>query len=312
MGKKGLCCIHNGLSEAGHGFQTMTWTRFSKMGSAASLPVLAKRYENNLDVVCRILQKCIKNGWCYRVSSDIFALMTHPEANINWEELPNKDALEGLFVRCAENAFLYEIRLSCHPDQFNVLASENPVSVDNTIRELNHHDWFMSKLSPFLPPSPETPINIHLNCSKGDPRDIAKRFKDNLDRLNPSTKARLVVETEDKGIWHTRNLVDYIHELTGVPITFDYLHHKCNPGGLTEEEAFKLCAQTWGKHKPLFHFCEALPGQNNPRKHANLPTYTPNTYGYDVDLDYEFKDKETALEVAEKLVQNLASEALSV
>lgn len=302
--------MHNGLIEAGYRFQTMTWTRFSELGSANALPVLAARYENNLKVMWHILQKCIKNTWCYRVSSDIFPLMTHSESGIKWEELPNREALDALFSRCAENAFLYNVRLSCHPDQFNVLASENPKSVENTIRELNHHGWFMSKLG--APLSPESPINIHINGSKGDPKDIAQRFKDGLERLDETVRTRLVVETEDKGVWHTRNLIDHIHGLTGIPVTFDYLHHKCNPGGLTEEEAFKLCAQTWGKHKPLFHFCEALPGQGNPRKHANIPTYTPDTYGYDVDLDYEFKDKEAALEVAEKLVQNVASEALSV
>ncbi len=334
MGKNGLCCIHNGLHKRGYGFQTMTWKRFSTLGRDKALPVLLRRYQNNIHIVSMIAKECAAKGWNYRVSSDIFPLMTHPEAGITFDSMPEpiKNSIYGSFFATCDIARRSGIRLSCHPDQFNVLASENPKAVEQTIAELNHHGWFMHLIGFYSDfyfkgktleegiiqdckeynPGYDSPINIHLNCSKGDPRDIAKRFKDNLDRLNPSAKSRLVVETEDKGIWHTRNLVDYIHELTGVPITFDYLHHKCNPGGLTEEEAFKLCVQTWGKHKPLFHFCEALPGQNNPRKHANLPTYTPNTYGYDVDLDYEFKDKEAALEVAEKLVQNLASEALSV
>lgn len=302
MGKLGLCCIHNGLKSEGYSFQTMTWTRFSELGSAKALPVLAKRYENNLQVMWYILQKCIRNNWCYRVSSDIFPLMTHSESGIKWEDLPNRESLDRLFSRCADNAFLYEVRLSCHPDQFNVLASENAKSVDNTIRELNHHGWFMSKLG--ASQSPESPINIHINGSRGDPKEIAKRFKDGLARLDDATRNRLVVETEDKGIWHTRNLVDHIHDLTGIPVTFDYLHHKCNPGGLTEQEAFGLCAQTWGNRKPLFHFAENLPGQKNPRKHADFPTYVPETYGHDVDLDLEFKEKDYALLRMKEIEQN--------
>lgn len=297
MGKYGLCCIHNGLHEEGLRFQTMTWKRFSSLPNP--VPELCKRYANNLNVIWHIMSKCINNEWTYRVSSDILPLMTHPNSNLSWENLPNSIELNGLFERCAIKAKLYDLRLSCHPDQFNVLASENKKAVDQTIIELNHHGWFMTKLGASL--SYDSPINIHLNGSKGDPKDIAKRFQEGLNRLGNDAKSRLVVEVEDKGIWNTRNLVDYIYNLTGIPITFDYLHHRCNSGGLTEKEAFKLCAQTWGKHRPLFHFCESLPGQNNPRKHAEYPTYLPDTYGYNVDLDFEFKGKDFALKKAHQL-----------
>ena len=308
MGKKGLCCIHMGLQEEGFKFQKMTWKTFSQLGKSEALPILAKKYENNLNVIWRTLQKCIRNGWCYRVSSDIFPLMTHPQSGIKWEELPNRENLDSLFSRCAENSFLYDVRLSCHPDQFNVLASDNSKAVDQTIIELNHHGWFMSKLgtpSVDATESHEAPINIHINGSKGDLKDIAKRFKDNLDRLDEAAKKRLVIENEDKGVWHVRNLIEHIHGLTGIPITFDYLHHRCNGGGLEEKEAFELCVQTWGKVRPLFHFSETLPGQNNPRKHADYPTYLPNTYGHDVDLDFEFKMKDLAILEAQKIETTL-------
>jgi hypothetical protein len=51
----------------------------------------------------------------------------------------------------------------------------------------------------------------------------------------------------------------------------------------------------------LYSFSESLPGQKNPRKHANFPTLVPDTYGYELDLDYEFKDKDYALEKAVEL-----------
>lgn len=313
-----------GLQEEGSKFQRMTWKRFSELGKSKAIPILAQKYENNLNVIWKILQKCINNEWCYRISSDIFPLMTHPESNIIWEELPNYNELERLIRHCAEEAFSYDVRLSCHPDQFNVLASENTKAVEQTIKELNYHGWFMSKfglkasdygdcllkfaLAGTKEPHNlgyEAPINIHLNCSNGDPKDIAKRFQASLDRLDESAKARLVVENEDKGIWNVRNLIEHIHDLTGIPITFDYLHHRCNDGGLEEKEAFELCAQTWGKVRPLFHFSETLPGQNNPRKHADYPTCLPNTYDYDIDLDFEFKMKELAILKAQKIETTL-------
>jgi len=299
MNRHGLCCIHVGLQNKGFRFQTMTVKRFKELGRDKALPILADRYKNNLNVIYRIMQECARKNWCYRIGSDIFPLMTHSESNIKWEDLPNFRELDALFASCSKFIHCNNLRTSCHPDQFNVLASENIKAVDQTIIELNHHGWFMDKLTT---ESYNDPINIHINGSKGDPKDIAKRFRDNLNHLSATTKKRLVVENEDKGIWHVQNLLEHIHSLTSIPITFDYLHHKCNPGNLTEEEAFRLCVNTWNKNRPLFHFAETLPGQNNLRKHADLPTYIPDTYSFCVDLDFEFKQKDFALEIAEKLL----------
>jgi len=308
MTRLGLCCIHVGLQAEGNKFQTMTWTRFKELGKEVALPILAARYRNNIKIIYRILQICAQNNWCYRISSDIFPLMTHKDADIKWEDLPNVKELDELLAKCAKEIYTSNIRVSCHPDQFNVLASENQRAVEQTIIELNHHGWFMSK---FSPDGYDAPINIHLNCSKGDPAEIAKRFKTNLDRLNAPAKSRLVVEVEDKGIWNAKSLVEHIHGLTGIPITFDYLHHKCNDGGIDEQQAFEMCYKTWGSHRPLFHFSETLPGQKNPRKHADYPTFTPNRYGMEVDLDYEFKMKDLALKKAQEMAKQVDDELVA-
>lgn len=52
---------------------------------------------------------------------------------------------------------------------------------------------------------------------------------------------------------------------------------------------------TWNGHVPLFHYSESQPNQNNPRKHADWVTSLPNTYGSNVDLDFEFKMKDLAI-----------------
>ncbi len=297
MIKNGLCCIHIGLKDKGLSFKTMTWTNFNSKEITKSIEKLSTIYENNANVTLSIIKECAKNQWNYRVSSDIFPIITHPEARIDIDSFSNASKIYDLMSQCSEVAKKCSVRLSCHPDQFNVLASENENAVNNTIRELNYHGWFMSLLEPdanYL-----TPINIHLNCCKGNKEDIVKRLSENFLKLDANVRARLVFEVEDKGIWNARNLYDFIYQKLGIPITFDYLHHKCNDGGLTEEEAFSLCAKTWRNTKPLFHFCESLPDQNNPRKHADYPTQIPNTYDFDVDLDYEFKQKDLAIKKSE-------------
>ena len=84
----------------------------------------------------------------------------------------------------------------------------------------------------------------------------------------------------------------HFHSVCGIPITFDYLHHKCHPDNLSEEQAFHLARITWGNHIPLFHYSESIVGHKNPRKHADYATRLPDTYGCNVDVDFELKMKE--------------------
>lgn len=288
----GLCCLHLALQEQGHKFQTMTFKRFSELGREFALPILADRYLNNIKVLREILLDCSKNGWCYRANTDIFPLITLDAANIKWHDLPNVKILDRYLDECAKIVVDNKLRISCHPDQFNVLASDNADAVDRTINELNHHGWVMTRLG--ASKNYDSPINIHINASKGDVDVLIERFKANFARLTEDVRTRLVVENEDKGIWNVSNILKF-HDATRIPITFDYLHHACNNDGMSEEDAFGLCAMTWHGHTPLFHYCESLPNQDNPRKHADYPTVVPNTYNTRVDLDYEFKMKDKAL-----------------
>jgi UV DNA damage endonuclease len=183
----------------------------------------------------------------------------------------------------------WQVRLSTHPDQFNVLASENQASVDKTIAELNHHGWVMDMLG--CERSYYNPINIHVNNTKGDLADIAARFMSNLAKCDESVTSRLVVENEDKGCWTVGNLLHYFN----LPITFDNLHHKCNPSG--KFQPMETCAFTWGKFKPLYHYSESHPEKNNPRAHADMPTDCPASEAYDWDI--ELKSKDAAIHACE-------------
>ena len=150
-----------------------------------------------------------------------------------------------------------------------------------------------------LPMTHEAPINIHMNCfNEGNFEEATNRFVESYNLMSTAVKNRLVLENEDKArSWTVQNLYDHIYKRIKVPITFDNLHHQCNPGNLTDEQAFELAASTWHGHVPLFHFSESLPGKN-PRAHADFPTMLPaiyKNYGKPLHLDFEFKLKEQAI-----------------
>lgn len=291
-----LCCISNELKDQGHSFQTMTWKRFGQLrdkhGVDYALDQLGQRWLNNVVVTGMIMRHCGSNGWGYRVSSALFPCLTHPDFKYDVTDVPQYKQIVEAFasiVAWNTNPTTGEqiVRLSTHPDQFNVLASENQSSVDKTIAELNHHGWIMDMLG--CERSYQNPINIHVNCTKGDLISIADRFMSNLNKCDQSVVNRLVVENEDKGCWTVGNLLHYFD----IPITFDNLHHKCNPSG--EFEPMQTCAYTWLRHgvKPLFHYSESHPDKTNPRSHADIPTDCPPDF--DADWDIELKEKDLAI-----------------
>lgn len=293
--KYGLCCISLKLQESDNPikFQTMTYKRFSSLPREEALSILGDRILNNMIVTKHIIEYCHSNDYCYRLSSDLFPLITYDTANINLEDLPNYDDIQDSFDDI-ENAIINTgVRISCHPSEFNVLASNNQKAVDKTITELNFYSSFMDRIG--CPADYRSPMNLHIHNKDGTHSDIIHRFVSNFNRLDDNCKNRLVIENDDKlNCWSVRELIDYFHKQTSIPITFDYLHHACHPDGLTEEEAIRACYTTWGEFKPLFHYSESRIG-NNPRAHADYAINNINTYNLDFDLDFELKMKDKAI-----------------
>ena len=291
--KYGLCCISLNLKEEGYNFQTMTYKRFSSLPRDKAIGILGERIENNLLVTAKSISYCAENDWVYRVSSDIFPLITYDAANVTLQDLPNYDNIQEAFDIIGNTISNTQTRVSCHPSEFNVLASTNTKAVDKTIVELNFYSWFFDQIG--LEANYNNPMNIHIHNRQGSNSEVVDRFISNFNRLDPNCRNRLVIENDDKvNCWSVRQLIDDFHSLTKIPITFDYLHHKCNPDFLTEQEALGDCYNTWGKYKPLFHYSESREG-NNPRAHSDFAYNSINTYGLNFDLDFELKMKDKAI-----------------
>lgn len=302
----GLCCICLALEDLERplSFQTMTFKSFSSMERDRALEVLGGRILNNMETTLAALRYCGERNLCYRFSSDLFPLVTYEQAGVGIEDLPQARAIHGAMDDM--RSFLCEsgVRVSTHPDQFNVLASENEDALERTVRELNFQSWFMDRIG--CPADHRSPINLHINSNKGSREAVVDRLLRGMDRLDDNCRGRLVFENDDKASsWSVRLLMLHMHGRTGTPITFDFLHHKCHPDGLSEGEAIALCHSTWGAVTPLFHYSESREGAN-PRAHADYPSEKPATYGLEFDLDYEFKMKDRAIALHENLQETVA------
>ena len=288
----GYCCINLSLADrkvsANRGMVKRT---FEQKGPtyAGELAYL------NLCDLLTILEWNVANDiFVYRMSSDIFPWMSEYEIT----ELANFSQIQAKLTEIGKYILSNSIRVSMHPGQFDVLCSPNPNVVDKTIVDLDKHAQIMDLMS--LPINYDFPINIHLGGSYGDKDSAAQRFCENFQRLHPSTKARLVVENDDKAAQYSvLDLHTMVYSKIGTPITFDFHHHRFNTSDLSEESALKLAHSTWGDHRPLTHYSSCKKTFEDPaviaRSHADYVYEKINTYDQEFDIEIEAKAKDLAV-----------------
>jgi len=230
----------------------------------------------------------------FRMSSNMFPWSSEYPLS----DLPHYNRIKNLLTGAGVLANKYGHRLTSHPGPFNVLVSPNEKVVKNTITDLSIHGEVFDLMG--LSRTPYNKINIHCNGVYGDKISAMDRFCKNFERLPESVQSRLTVENDDKATMYSVKDLMYIHERIGIPIVFDYHHHKFCTGDLSEEEALKLAASTWGDIKPVVHYSESKSLHENndtikPQAHSDYISETINTYGLDVDVMVEAKAKELTL-----------------
>lgn len=249
----------------------------------------------NLCDLLSILQWNVANDiLVYRMSSDIFPWMSEYEIT----HLPNFSQIQAKLTEIGDFIKSTGLRVSMHPGQFDVLCSPNPSVVDKTIIDLDKHSQIMDLMG--LPADYGFPINIHLGGSYGDKESAAARFCENFQRLQPTTKARLVVENDDKAAQYSvADLYQMVYLKIGTPITFDFHHHRFNTGDLSEDAALRLASTTWHGYRPLTHYssCKKTFEDSSviARSHADYVYEKINDYGLDFDIEIEAKAKDLAV-----------------
>jgi UV DNA damage endonuclease len=231
----------------------------------------------------------------FRLSSEMFPWASEYDI----EKSPYHSRIKTILQACGKYASDNGIRITSHPGPFNVLVSPRENVVKNTITDLEIHGKIFDMLG--LSKTPYNKLNIHCNGVYGDKISAMDRFCLNFQKLSPSVQGRLTVENDDKASMYSVKDLMYIHERIGIPIVFDYHHHKFNTGGLSEQEALELAISTWPKGiKPIVHYSEskALHEENDklkPQAHSDYINELPNLYGNDVDVMVEAKAKELSI-----------------
>jgi UV DNA damage endonuclease len=225
----------------------------------------------------------------FRITSNLFPWSSEYQLSSMPHFAPISNLLKGIGVLVSN----YGQRITSHPGPFNVLVSPNEKVVLNSITDLSLHGEVFDLMG--LSRTPYNVINIHCNGVYGDKVSAMDRFCRNFDRLPDSVKTRLTVENDDKASMYSVKDLMYIHKQIGIPIVFDYHHHKFCTGDLSEREALEMAMSTWPKGiKPVVHYSESAIGKM-PQAHSDYIFDKINTYGYDLDIEVEAKMKELAV-----------------
>jgi len=293
--KLGYACINMTLQAAG-GITTNRGMRQKTFNERGLSHVSDLALQNCKDLISIIEWNEEMGIKLFRMSSDIFPWVTF----YDFKELPDYKEIKSILENVGVLAEKYGHRLTFHPSHFNALGSPNPTVVEKTIKELNAHSKIMDMMG--LSATVYNKINIHIGGAYGDKQATLKRWIDNYHLLDFNTKERLTVENDDKeNMYSVRDLYHGISEQCGVPIVFDYFHHKFCTGGLSEQEALELAAKTWPKGiPPCTHYSESrrkehLDESIKAQAHSDKIVDTIETYGIDIDVVVEAKHKELAV-----------------
>lgn len=251
---------------------------------------------NNVKDLEKIVKWNHENGInMYRMSSDMFPWCSEYEI----PDLPDYQEISIIMKRIGDFAKSVGQRLTFHPSPYSVLASDKDNVVNNAIKEINQHAEMMDLMG--LGRTPFYPINIHVNTTKPSKEESSSRFCNNFERLSDSAKSRLVVENDDKPTQFTvKDLKEMVHDKIGIPVTFDFLHNKCNPYTDSEEEALSLALSTWPEEIiPITHYSDSRKIYEDESSkllaHTDWIWNEVETYGLKFDTEFEVKMKDKAL-----------------
>ena len=247
---------------------------------------------------CKDLQKIVE--WnnnhginFYRITSSF--LPWHNKYEL--KELPNYTVIEEILQKVGKLADEYDQRLTFHPGHFVKLASPTEDVAEKAIKELNTHGKILDIMN--TQKTPYNSINIHIGAHYSDKEATGKRFCQNYKKLSHSAKTRLTVENDDnESLWSVSELIKSVHDRIGIPVVYDRLHHQFTGRDLSHKQALNQSIDTWNE-KPIMHYSESRQehGEKDtrPQSHSDNIDGPVKTFGNDVDVMIEAKNKEKAL-----------------
>ena len=181
-----------------------------------------------------------------RIGSDVLPVYTERNYSWFWRQDHVVKFAEKHFAEVGRIARDRGVRLSFHPGQFTVLASDNPDIVDRSIEEFEYH-VDMARWMGFGNTFQDFKINVHIAGRQG-PSGIRSA----LARMTPEARNCLTIENDEMtwGIEHSLELVK------DCALVLDIHHHWIKTGEYIEstDDRVKGIIDSWRGVRPVIHY----------------------------------------------------------
>ena len=182
-----------------------------------------------------------------RIGSDMLPLYTEPTWKRFYTDQTVRNDIERSLAVTGDIARKHGVRLSFHPGQFTVLASENDNIVESAIEEFEYH-VDLARYMGYGKSFQDFKINIHIAGKRG-PEGVRAVYNN---RLSPEARNTITIENEESkwGLEHTLELADII------PSVLDIHHHWCREGEYIQptDDRFKRVIDSWRGVQPVIHY----------------------------------------------------------
>ena len=181
-----------------------------------------------------------------RLGSNQIPMATEPNWRYVFEDPTVVKELEKGFGKIGDLARAEDVRLSFHPGQFTVLASDKPDVVERSIDEFEYHvnmaRW-MGYGKEFL----DFKCNVHISGRQG-----AQGIIDILPKLSPEARNIMTIENDEMchGLDESLKLVDH------VALVLDIHHHWIRDEEYIQpdDDRVKRVIDSWRGVRPAMHY----------------------------------------------------------
>jgi UV DNA damage endonuclease len=182
-----------------------------------------------------------------RISSDLLPVYTESSWSYFWRKPDVRSYCEQAFGQVGELARMLDVRLSFHPGQFTVLASDNDDIVRRSIEEFEYHADMIRWMG-YGRTFQDFKCNVHIAGRRG-----AQGIIDVYGSLSPEARNTLTIENEEMKHGLDDCLVLSAH---GIPIVLDIHHHWVREGEYITpmDSRAKRVLDSWRGLRPVIHY----------------------------------------------------------
>lgn len=226
---------------------TITWLNNQKRSVAEErLYDIVKHNALALERLIRYVGSLAPELRMVRIGSGLLPAYTHRDWDYFYRQEHIRTWLDRNYSNIGKIARELDVRLSMHPGQFTVLASDNPDIVRNSLEEFEYHADIIRWMG-YGKSWQDFKCNVHISGKQG-PAGI----KSILPKLSPEARNCITIEN-DENSWGLDASLELMND---VPLVLDVHHHWVKTGEYIEvtDERVRKVIDSWRGVRPVLHY----------------------------------------------------------